>query len=202
MDAWTDGRNGRRRRAVFRGSCSLYAYNDNRNGPMDAPRFIGGSGFFARRAATATPITHPFQTLTTGGPMDKPKLSCKLVTVPWRFEDGSYGFKDKQCWVLEIPATNTLTKKGTTIMTLKEELSKLYSDSTASKRKQFLDRLPDMLREKAKNGYESLTIYASAVYPLELHLSDIKDWCGANGLESKIVVWPLAFDSNITIYWG
>ena len=85
-------------------------------------------------------------------------------------------------------------------MTLKEELSKLYSESTASKRKQFLDNLPDLLREKAKQGRVSVTIYASDVAPIGLYLGDITNWCDRNGLESKLNIWSL--DPNITIYWG
>ena len=87
-------------------------------------------------------------------------------------------------------------------MTLKDELSKLYSESTASKRKQFLDNLPDLLREKAKAGKESITIYQSSILSIDLYIADLKEWCVKNGLDCKCVIWPLAFDSNITIYWG
>lgn len=51
---------GKPRQPVFVRSCLLYAYKDNRNGPRGRPRFIGGSGFSVRRAATATPPLHPF----------------------------------------------------------------------------------------------------------------------------------------------
>ena len=54
---------GKPRRPVFVRSCLLYAYKDNRNGPRGRPRFIGGSGFSVRRAATATPTPYQFQTL-------------------------------------------------------------------------------------------------------------------------------------------
>ena len=87
-------------------------------------------------------------------------------------------------------------------MTLKDELSKLYSESTASKRKQFLDKLPYILRERAMSGKESITIYQSSILNIDLYIADLKEWCVKNGLDCKCVLWPLAFDSNITIYWG
>ena len=88
------------------------------------------------------------------------------------------------------------------LMTLKDELSKLYSESTISKRKQFLDNLPDLLRKNAKAGKESITIYQSSILSIDLYIADLKEWCIKNGLDSKCVIWPLTFDSNITIYWG
>lgn len=87
-------------------------------------------------------------------------------------------------------------------MTLKDELSKLYSESTASKRKQFLDKLPDLLRERAKAGKESITIFQSSILDIDLYIADLKEWCVENGLDSMCVIWPLTSDSNITIYWG
>ena len=142
---------------------------------------------------------------------ERPKLTFKKATVPIKHSDGSYGFEEKWVWEFYTPAgcneqeANDLLKsfeKGTKPMTLKDELSKLYSESTISKRKQFLDNLPDLLREKAKAGKESITIYQSSILSIDLYIADIKEWCIKNGLDSKCVIWPLTFDSNITIYWG
>lgn len=142
---------------------------------------------------------------------EHPKLTFKKATVPIKHRDGSYGFEEKWVWELYTPAgcneqeINDLLKsfkKGTKPMTLKDELSKLYSESTASKRKQFLDKLPDLLREKAREGKESITIYQSSILSIDLYIADLKEWCIKNGLDSKCIIWPLTFDSNITIYWG
>lgn len=142
---------------------------------------------------------------------ERPKLTFKKATVPIKHSDGSYGFEEMWVFELYTPAgyneqeANDLLKsfkKGTKPMTLKEELGKLYSESTASKRKQFLDNLPDLLRERAKEGKESITIYQSSILSIDLYIADLKEWCIKNGLDSKCVIWPLTFDSNITIYWG
>lgn len=55
-DRWQRGR----LKPVLAGSCSLYAYNDNRESPTDYPRFIGRIENLSRRAATATPLTPQF----------------------------------------------------------------------------------------------------------------------------------------------
>ena len=87
-------------------------------------------------------------------------------------------------------------------MTLKEELSNLYSNSTAIRRNQFLEKLPDLLRDRAKTGKKELTIYQSSILDIDLYIADLKEWCVNNSLDYRCVLWPLTLDSCITIYWS
>lgn len=126
----------------------------------------------------------------------------RVFTVPWIFNDGTYGFKDMPCWVIETPRMDyaEYTEKGTEPMTLKEELTKLHKESDVAKKRSFIDKeLPDRLREIAKKGYNCYTIAAAELEINHVGVSDMMQWCLDNGF--KFYTENTLAGRYISIYW-
>lgn len=87
-------------------------------------------------------------------------------------------------------------------MTLKEELSKLYSESRESKKNSVLDNeLTDMLRRAAKDGRSYVTLFVRDLWDLDLYISDVEKWAKSNGLNC-VITFSFAQPLSVTISWG
>lgn len=85
-------------------------------------------------------------------------------------------------------------------MTLKEELKKLYKESEATKKREFLEKtLPDRLRDAAKKGYNCCTIPHAEIEYNCLSDTEIKEWCIANGL--RLYTTDVLYGCYVSIYW-
>lgn len=88
-------------------------------------------------------------------------------------------------------------------MTLKDELSKLYSESRESKKNSVLgNELTDMLRRAAKDGRSSVTLFVRDLWDLDLYIGDVAKWAKSNGLNCIINEFTFLQPLSVTISWG
>ena len=88
-------------------------------------------------------------------------------------------------------------------MTLKDELSKLYSESKESKKNSVLDNeLTDMLKRAAKDGQSSVTLFVRDLWDLDLRLKDVVEWSKSNGLNCIVNELTFLQPLSVTIFWG
>ena len=84
-------------------------------------------------------------------------------------------------------------------MTLKDELSKLYSESTASKKRYYLDKLlPERMKEAAKDGRATIRITKADVVQSGCSLFEIQKWCDENGFD-RVYGYDIFFGAFLTI---